>query len=139
MDVRNRHPETKMDAFKTHGAFSWCELDTGDPDKAVAFYGELFGWKAETMQMPDGPYHVLKVGDSGVGGVMKTPEAAKDKPPMWNCFVTVDDIDAVAARCTKLGGKVCAGPLDIPGVGRMAVLQDPQGAMISAITYKMEG
>lgn len=126
-----------MDAFQTHGAFSWCELDTPDPASAVAFYSELFGWTAEPMDMGTGPYHVLKVGQEAIGGVMATPPEAKGRPAMWNCYVTVDDIDATAQRCVKLGGKVCAGPMDIPTVGRMAVLQDKQGAVFSAITYKM--
>jgi predicted enzyme related to lactoylglutathione lyase len=128
-----------MDAFKTHGAFSWFELDTSDPAKALAFYGQLFGWTHETSDMGDGPYHVLKLGDTSVGGVMQTPPEPGARPPMWNCYVTVDDIDATAKQCAALGGQVCAGPMDIPGVGRMAVLQDPQGAVFSAITYRMEG
>jgi uncharacterized protein len=128
-----------MDAFKTHGAFSWFELDTADPQAALHFYGDLFGWQAEAMDMGTGPYHVLKVGDTSVGGVMQTPPDAGVRPAMWNCYVTVDDIDATARRCVELGGTVCAGPMDIPKVGRMAVLQDPQGAVFSAITYSMEG
>ena len=127
-----------MDAYRTHGAFSWCELGTTDPDKALAFYGRLFGWKAENMDMGSGPYHVLKVGDESIGGVMQNPSDAKGPPAMWNCYVTVDDIDATARQCVELGGTVCAGPMDIPGVGRMAVMQDPQGALISAITYATE-
>ena len=50
-----------MDAYKTHGAFSWSELMTSDPEAALRFYRELFGWATDTMPMPDGTYHVLCV------------------------------------------------------------------------------
>jgi len=56
-------------------------------------------------------------------------------PPMWGAYVTVADCDASAASCRELGGKVCVRPMDIPGVGRFALLQDPQGAMISVMAY----
>lgn len=124
-----------MDLFKTHGAFSWSELMTGDPKAATEFYGSLFGWKFETMDMGQGPYHVVKIGDASLGGIMKPPPDAGAMPPQWGCYVTVDDIDATAKKTTQLGGKVLAGPMDIPTVGRMAVLQDPQGAVINAISY----
>jgi predicted enzyme related to lactoylglutathione lyase len=92
-----------MDTYKTHGAFSWSELMTTDSKAATEFYGGLFGWTVQTMDMGTGPYHVVKVGDTSVGGT--------------------------------LGGKVLMPPMDIPTVGRMAVIQDPQGAVISIITY----
>jgi len=124
-----------MDAFKTHGAFSWSELTTSNPKAATEFYAGLFGWRFDTMDMGQGPYHVVKVGDVSIGGVMGPPPGAPAMPPAWGCYVTVDDVDATAKKAAQLGGTVCNGPFDIPGVGRMAVLQDPQGAIISAITY----
>ncbi len=127
-----------MEPFKTHGAFSWNELNTDDPKKAVAFYGELFGWTVETMDVGTGPYHVIKVGDASIGGISGKPPGTEKMPSMWGSYVTVDDVDKIAKDCARLGGKVCMGPMDIPTVGRMAVLQDPQGAVINAITYKME-
>ncbi len=125
-----------MDATQTHGAFSWNELMTPDPQAAIAFYGALFGWTGEDVDMGTGPYHLLKRGDTAVAGVMgMPPDAPPGTPPMWGAYVTVDDIDATARRCTELGGRVLMPPTDIPSVGRMAVLQDPQGAVISAMTY----
>ena len=59
-----------MNPFETHGAFSWSELMTSDPKAACDFYGKVFGWKVETSDMGTGPYHVLKVGDASVGGIM---------------------------------------------------------------------
>jgi predicted enzyme related to lactoylglutathione lyase len=124
-----------QDVYKTVGAFSWSELITPDPQAAATFYGALFGWTAETMDMGTGPYRVLKVGDTAVGGIMGTPPHAPGMPPMWGCYVTVANADAIAEKCKSLGGKVLVGPMDVPNVGRFVVLQDPQGAMISAMAY----
>lgn len=124
-----------MEVFKTPGAFSWTELICPDPQAAMAFYGPLFGWTFETMEGARGAYHVAKIGDQGIGGVMKTPSEAGAMPPAWGAYVTVADVDATARRCTELGGKVCMPPTDIPKVGRFAVLQDPQGATLMAIAY----
>ena len=124
-----------MDAFTTPGAFSWSELTTADPAAAAEFYGALFGWTFDAMQMPDGVYRVIKAGDTAVGGIMTTPPAALGMPPMWGCYVTVADVDATAKRCVELGGKVLVGPQDVPGVGRFAVILDKQGAALNVITY----
>ncbi len=125
-----------MDAFTTPGAFSWSELMTSDPASAQEFYGGLFGWRFEPMQMPDGVYSVIKVGDAAVGGVMNTPPGSGGMPPMWGCYVTVADADATAKRCVELGGKVIVEPTDIPNVGRFAVILDRQGAALNIIAYK---
>jgi predicted enzyme related to lactoylglutathione lyase len=126
-----------MDAFQTPGAFSWNELMTSDPEAAISFYTALLGWTTQTMAMPGGDYHLLKVGDTSVGGVMAMPPEARagGMPPSWGSYVTVADVDATARKATALGGKVVHGPLDIPGVGRMAVIVDPQGAAINVIAY----
>lgn len=120
------------DIYQTPGAFSWTELSSPDPGAACEFYGQLFGWRFETMNMGQGDYHLIKVGETSVGGVMKQQSPG---PAMWGCYVTVASCDDTVARARELGATVCAGPFDIPGVGRMAVLQDPQGAVIQAISY----
>lgn len=125
-----------MDPFNTVGAFSWAELITPDPVAAAEFYGKLFGWSFKAMDnMGQGPYHVIHVGESSVGGVMAPPPDAPPMPPHWGSYVTVARCDDTVAQCTALGGKVLVPPLDIPDVGRMAVLQDPQGAVINVISY----
>ena len=125
-----------MDTYKTHGAFSWSELMTNDPKAASEFYGTLFGWKVETMDMGTGPYNVVKVGDTSVGGIMgKPPGAPVGMPSHWGCYVTVDDVDQTLAQVKSLGGAVLMEPMEVKGVGRMAVIQDPQGAALSIITY----
>jgi len=123
-----------MDVYKTHGAFSWSELMTTDPEAAARFYGELFGWVAKDMGDAMGGYRVVNVGDTGVGGIMGCPEG-QPMPPQWGCYVTVDNVDATLAKCTALGGKTIVPPMEVPTVGRMAVIQDPQGATLSVMQY----
>lgn len=126
-----------MDIFKTQGAFSWNELMTPDPHSALRFYSTLLGWSVQPMPMPAGTYYMLKVGDASVGGVMALPAGATagGLPAAWGSYVTVDDVDACAARVAGLGGKLIHGPSDIPAVGRIAVIADPQGATLTLITY----
>jgi uncharacterized protein len=124
-----------MDAFQTPGAFSWCELMTTDPTAASAFYAKLFGWTMEAMDMGM-PYHVVKVGEAAIGGVMGMPPGAPPgMPPTWVTYVTVADVDALVKQVEGLGGKVHMPPTDIPTVGRFAVIADPQGATLNVITY----
>jgi hypothetical protein len=123
------------DPFKQQGAFSWFELMTTDVDGAKKFYSNLFGWDTEEMPMADMKYTIVKVGEEGLGGIMSIPPKAEGSPPNWGVYVTVDDVDATAGKVEELGGKILVPPTDIPTVGRFCVLQDPQGAVISAITY----
>lgn len=126
------------DQYKRHGAFSWCELMTGDVAAAKSFYSKLFGWTTQDMPMEGMTYTVVSAGGKEVGGMMKTPPEAGGMPPAWGAYVTVDDVDATARKARELGGKVLVEPQDIPKVGRFCVLQDPQGAVISAITYTFQ-
>lgn len=123
------------DVFKQHGAFSWSELMTSNPEAAKKFYSELFGWETDDMPMGDMTYTVLKAGDKEVGGIMSIPEQAKGTPPYWGIYVTVDDVDTTAKKAEELGAKTIVPLTDIPEVGRFFAFQDPQGAVISAITY----
>lgn len=125
------------DRFKQHGAFSWFELTTTDTDGAKKFYTSLFGWETEDMEMGDMDYTVWNVAKEGVGGLMCIPPQEEGQLPAWGVYVTVGDVDATAAKAKEMGGKVLMPPTDIPTVGRFCVLQDPQGAVISAITYSM--
>ncbi len=107
------------------GPFSWNELLTSDVNAAGAFYTQLFGWQTEAM--PGGmPYTLFKKNEMFVGGMMTLPMPGV--PPHWLTYVTVEGADAAAARVTELGGKIVAPPFDVPNVGRIAVVQDPQGA-----------
>lgn len=122
-------------AMKQHGAFSWNELLTTDVKGAKAFYGKLLGWTLQDVNPSGMDYTLVKLGEKGVGGIMAIPAQAAGMPPAWGSYVTVSDVDALLPRVEALGGKICAPPQDIPDVGRFAVIQDPQGAMLSLISY----
>ena len=120
-----------------HGAFSWCELMTSDVEAAKRFYTELLGWTTEEAQVPGMSYTIVKTGEVGIGGIMSVPPQAAGAPPHWGTYVTVDDVDATARKAQELGAKTIVPLTDIPNVGRFYTFQDPQGAVISVITYRM--
>ncbi|HUO23249.1 MAG TPA: VOC family protein [Caulobacteraceae bacterium] len=115
----------------TQGAFVWYDLMTPDPDAAQAFYGSVVGWTARDSGMPGQAYTLFLVGERGVVGLMAMPEdVPPGMPPCWTGYVAVNDVDAMAADYAADGGKVLKSPQDIPGVGRFAVVADPQGAAL---------
>ncbi|QSA96576.1 VOC family protein [Methylococcus sp. EFPC2] len=118
-----------------HGTFSWNELLTTDVDGAKRFYGALFGWQFDEVNPAGFPYYLAKLDGGERAGIMAVPPSAQGAPPHWGSYVTVDDVDATAAKVVELGGQVCVPPMDIPGVGRFAIVTDPQGANIGVITY----
>jgi len=123
------------DPMQTHGMFSWSELYAGSGDSMKRFYSAVLGWKYDDMPMPNGAYPVIKAGDSGIGGVV----AAGDGIKGWVPYVTVDDVEAAVAKATKAGGKVVSPAMDIPTVGRMATLADPEGTVFAVIKYAPRG
>jgi predicted enzyme related to lactoylglutathione lyase len=118
-----------------HGQFCWYDLITEDPAAAKRFYPPLFNWKIEAFPFssPDQPYDMWAVNGNTLGGVGKLPEQMKAQgiPSHWMPSVHVNNIDDTASKALSLGGRVVAGPMDIPETGRYAVLTDPQGAMIA--------
>lgn len=119
------------------GAMCWNELMTTDSGAAAAFYGRVFGWRNDTVQMGDGPpYHMQRMGEDGVAGIMDIQPQMGDLPPHWGVYFAVDDTDDTVSRTRELGGQLIAGPMDSP-YGRFAVLQDPEGAVFSVVKLEM--
>ena len=116
------------------GRFLWYELLTTDPDAAIAFYGDVVGWGTEPFGAGAPPYTMWMSAAGPVGGVMKLPAEAAGAPPHWMAYIGTPDLDATVARARELGGNVIWGPMDIPEVGRVAGLTDPQGAMFAVYT-----
>jgi uncharacterized protein len=107
------------------GTFCWTELASTDPEKAAAFYGEIFGWSYDSMDMgPMGTYRVAKRGERQVGGIMKTMVPGHS---YWLNYLAVANVDAKTKEAEANGGKLLHPPSDIPGMGRFSVLQDPTG------------
>lgn len=117
-------------ATQTRG-FIWYELLTTDVEAASRFYGAVVGWAATDSGMPGVDYRLWSIGGANVGGLMTMPEraASNGMRPIWLGYVAVADVDASVAGVTAAGGAVHMPPTDIPGVGRMATVADPQGAL----------
>jgi uncharacterized protein len=116
----------------TPGTFCWTDLTTTDQDAAKQFYSGLFGWEIEDIPVGEGVvYSMARVGGKDVGAISPQPQMMRDAgaPPTWNSYVSVENADAVAERVKELGGNVLAPPFDVMQSGRMAVLQDPHGAV----------
>lgn len=115
----------------TPGTFSWADLNTTDQDAAKTFYGALLGWELTDTPAGEGVvYSMAAIGGRWVGAISPQPQQQRDAgaPPAWNSYVTVEDVDAAATRAQELGATVHAPPFDVMQAGRMAVVQDPQGA-----------
>lgn len=118
-----------------HGDFIWYELLTSDADAAGDFYGKVVGWTSTDSGQPNMDYRFFSSGDGsdmkdGVGGYMAiTPEMAEGGArPAWLGYIAVDDVDASIAKLTAAGGSVLMPAMDLDGVGRIAMVADPQAA-----------
>ena len=116
------------------GTFCWFELATTDQSAAKLFYESLFGWASDDSPMAPGEvYTMFKLGGRDVGAAytMRAEQRNAGVPPNWMVYVAVDDVDAVASRAAALGGTVMMPGFDVEDFGRMAVIQDPTGAVFS--------
>jgi uncharacterized protein len=115
----------------TPGTFSWADLSTRDQEGAKRFYGELFGWEATDNPVGDGVvYSMMSIEGKDAAAISPQPEQQRDAgaPPAWNCYITVSSADDALARARELGANIHADAFDVMDVGRMGVVQDPQGA-----------
>jgi uncharacterized protein len=110
------------------GTFSWTDLGTTDAEGAKAFYRGLFGWDAEDVPAGEAPYTMLRVGGRDVAALYGRGDV---QHPAWLSYVTVEDADATAQRAGDLGGQVLQETFDVFDSGRMALLQDPTGAVFA--------
>jgi predicted enzyme related to lactoylglutathione lyase len=119
------------------GRFLWTELMTTDVEGAKAFYTQVIGWETQlwgdgqpSPEMGGQPYTMWIAGDVRVGGVMRLPEEARSMgaPPHWMSNIGTPDVDASVRMVKEMGGQVYVPPMDVPKIGRVAVVADPQGA-----------
>lgn len=116
------------------GTFCWVELGTTDGEAAKKFYTELFGWTY--TDSPVGPgmvYTMLKLDGKDVGALYQMPSemTAQGIPPNWLSYASVRSADESATKAKELGGTLMKEPFDVMTVGRMAVVQDPTGAVFA--------
>lgn len=126
-----------------HGEYIWYELMTIDPVGAKKFYDDVVGWNIDAEAPPnsDMDYRMINVGDGQVGGVMalNADMVAGGASPTWLGYIGVDDVDASVAATVAAGGAVHLPAFDIPGVGRIAMVTDPQGAPFYLMRGAVEG
>ena len=117
------------DGRNPHGSFIWYELLAEDPDAAAAFYGDVIGWTAASAGQPGVDYRIFSAGGIPVAGHMKLPDGAEQAGmrPGWLGYIGVDDVDTAVAGIERAGGRVHMPAMDLEGVGRIALLADPQG------------
>jgi len=107
----------------------WYELMTSDTKAAEAFYGKVIGWTAAPMEGAGDSYTIFSRGGAvQVAGLMKTPAEDGNMPPFWAMYVAVPSLEDGVAHIKRLGGGECSPVIDIPHVGRMQMMNDPQGA-----------
>lgn len=121
----------------TPGNAGWISYSGQDAEKAKSFYADVLGWNIVEMPMQDGSSHsVVMLGEEPIGGFSPMPEDGG----AWTVFITVEDVDGATEKARAAGADVTMEPMDMPGVGRMAQLVDPQGARFAMITYEsMQG
>ncbi len=119
------------------GDFVWYELLARDVDAAATFYADVVGWRVQDSGMPGMDYRLFVAPDGAmIGGLMAMPP---DMPaPSWLGYVAVDDVDAATAGFVAAGGTQHMPPTTIPGVGRIAMLTDPQHAALYLMRSESE-
>jgi predicted enzyme related to lactoylglutathione lyase len=118
------------------GALSWNELGSPDLDGSAKFYGDLLGWTTTAMEGMETPYLVIQTADGRNNGGIRPP-MPPGTPPFWLVYFATDDIDGSVAKVSQLGGNVLVGATDI-GIAKIAVAQDPQGAVFALYAGQLE-
>jgi len=123
-----------MSDSTVRGRFVWHELMTTDPAAAAEFYREVAGWDSQPWSN-DASYTLLTTAAGPMAGVMTIPDDAKamGAPPSWLVYMGTPDADETVRHAESLGGRVLRAPADVPGVGRFAVVADPQGAVFAVL------
>lgn len=122
------------------GRFVWHEVMTTDPDAAIRFYQQVIGWTLMPWDR-DPNYRMFAWKNVPMAGVMLLPEEARQAgaPPHWLTYITVRDVDASVAQARGLGARTYLEPMDVPTVGRLAVLADPHGATFAVFRPEHAG
>lgn len=125
-----------------HGSFIWYELLTKDAAAAKAFYDSVVGWNIDAQPAPGGmDYRMINAADGQAGGLMQlnADMLAGGARPTWLGYLGVDDVDASVAAVVAAGGQVHLPAFDIPGIGRLAMVADPQGLPFYVMRGATEG
>jgi len=128
----------ELSATPLLGKFVWRDLVTENPDAVKPFYAGLFGWEFEEGRALGAPYTLVKSGGQYIAGISKTRRPQPDQPvSQWLSFMSVADVDRAVEQTRAAGGSVVAGPLDLPNIGRGAVVLDPDGAPLGLLRSRI--
>jgi predicted enzyme related to lactoylglutathione lyase len=122
---------THIDQYPA-GSFCWIELHTSDQNAAKSFYGALFGWEAHDSPMGPNEYYTefkLHGREAAAGCSLRPDEREQSIPPYWMIYITVENADVAVPKAKELGGKPFGPAFDVMDAGRMAIVQDPTGAV----------
>jgi predicted enzyme related to lactoylglutathione lyase len=119
--------------YNVPNSFCWNELMTTDTAVDGEFYSKVFGWGRDTQNFGPMEYTMFSNGERPAGGMLKITPEMGPIPPNWLVYFAVDDCDAMVQKATKLGGNIMKPAEDIPGIGRFAILTDPQNAVFAII------
>lgn len=119
--------------------FVWHEVYGPSKQASIDFYTQALGFGSHAMDMGTGTYHMLTRDGIPVAGVLGTSEDPRltDVPPHWSTYLSVADVDASLAKCLEFGATIEVPAMDVPTVGRMALIKDPQGAHVWIFTPAM--
>jgi predicted enzyme related to lactoylglutathione lyase len=112
------------------GVPCWVDTEQAEPDAAIAFYGELFGWEFERRTPAGSPeqYFIARLRGRTVAGIRSLRPSAPPTP-VWTTYICTDSADDAATRVRHAGGSVLAEPFDVPHAGRGAVVADRSDAV----------
>jgi predicted enzyme related to lactoylglutathione lyase len=109
----------------------WADLSTPDPKRAGDFYAGVFGWQLTKDEKDPSGYLHIKNGEHFIGGIPPAAHRQPGVPAHWLPYFEAADVDATAAKAKQMGANLCLAPMTVEGVGRMAVIADPQGAVFA--------
>jgi uncharacterized protein len=115
------------------GSLNWNELNTRDTEATSRFYEAVFGVEIDMQELEGAAYGVVKVGGRSVAGIRRLDAPAEQVPPHWQTVFAVADCDAALTDVQELGGRKLTEPLEVPSIGRFALVQDPVGASFQVI------
>ena len=119
----------------------YFEIQASNPEQAIEFYTNVFGWKYKESDATGGGFEYLEFGTNprNSGALYQiNPDwfEGNPPPPHMLVYIAVDDVDEIASKAFDLDAKIIKSPMDIPNVGRMCIINDPTGAMIAFFTLK---
>jgi predicted enzyme related to lactoylglutathione lyase len=125
----NQHPGVGVTGVD--GTVCWADLRTTNTAAAKDFYSQLFGWEIKAgEQDPSGYLHIFN-GQSAIGGIPPSQHLEPGVPPHWLLYFLVSDCAAAVAKAKGLGANILMPTMEVPNVGFLAILQDPQGAVFA--------